>query len=59
MATSSEPIFFVEAGPGQTLDAYLDQVEETWNKRIDRDVSTLGDGLGLLVKDLEVSLLGC
>lgn len=41
--------------PAQTLEAYLDAVEERWNLRIDRDVKELGDGLEKLMEHFQVS----
>lgn len=38
----------------QTLDQYLDAVEERWNQRIDREVKTLGDGLEKMLDHLDV-----
>jgi len=38
---------------GQTYDKYLDEVEETWNKRIDKDVMVLGQGLRGIVRTLQ------
>ncbi len=45
---------FLQEAPNQSLASYLDALEETWNKRIDKDVEALGEGLGALVKELEV-----
>ncbi len=56
--SASSLIFFESPTPGQSTESYLDHIEESWNKRIDKDVSTLGEGLGLMIKELEVSGAG-
>lgn len=45
---------FLEKHPGQTEEAYLAAWEERWNKRIDKEVVTLGEGFGKMMDALEV-----
>ena len=45
---------FLEKHPGQTEEEYLDAWEERWNKRIDKEVVTLGEGFGKMMDALEV-----
>jgi hypothetical protein len=47
---------FLEKHPGQTEEAYLAAWEERWNKRIDKEVVTLGEGFGKMMDALEVRL---
>lgn len=46
---------FLEKHPGQTEEEYLAAWEERWNKRIDKEVVTLGEGFGKIMDALEVS----
>lgn len=46
---------FLEKHPGQTEADFLLAWEERWNKRIDKDVQVLGEGLGKIVDAFEVS----
>ncbi|GHJ85039.1 hypothetical protein NliqN6_1441 [Naganishia liquefaciens] len=47
---------FLEKHPGQTEEEYLDAWEERWNKRIDKEVVTLGEGFGKMMDALERGL---
>ena len=46
---------FLPPQPQQSLDQYLEVWEERWNKRVDQDVSILGDGLGKVLAEAQVS----
>jgi hypothetical protein len=45
---------FLEKPAGQTEADFLLAWEERWNKRIDKDVQVLGEGLGKMVDAFEV-----
>lgn len=45
---------FLEKHPTQSEAEYLLAWEERWNKRIDKDVAVLGEGLGKMVDAFEV-----
>ena len=40
----------------QSRSQYLDVWEERWNKRVDQDVTILGEGLGKVVAEAQVHL---
>lgn len=46
---------FLPPQPQQSLDQYLEVWEERWNKRVDQDVSILGEGLGKVLAEAQVS----
>lgn len=48
---------FLPRGHNQTEEEYLAAWEEHWNKRIDRDVTVLGEGLQKIVEGSEVSTM--
>ncbi|KAJ9106573.1 hypothetical protein QFC20_004065 [Naganishia adeliensis] len=48
---------FLEKHPTQSEAEYLLAWEERWNKRIDKDVAVLGEGLGKMVDAFEHALV--
>jgi hypothetical protein len=47
---------FLPLQPNQTRSQFLEIWEERWNKRIDEDVTILGEGLGRVVAEAQVRI---
>jgi hypothetical protein len=49
---------FLPLQSNQTRSQFLEIWEERWNKRIDEDVTILGEGLGRVVAEAQVCIRG-